>query len=280
MSWFRLDDQGAFHAKVVAAGNEPYGAWCRAGQWCSAQLTDGRIPWRIALTIGRRRLWNRLVEVGLCEPIDDEHLQIHDFLDYNPTGKSVRANRVRKAKNVAAHRARARRDLNGGAEIDGDVTGRVTGQVAGAVTAYRPDKKSGRNHGPIPIPIPIPPRPDPTEEQKQPNAGAAAAATSPDLDAIESELRRHEPFQLFDIPARARAIEQQFRTMQISKGTRIEWVLDSIRECAEKSAGIGLGIEALSNKLGGFVAKSKAPERSDLKQSAADRAWTPPEEAQ
>src|SRR5256885_10305489 len=98
MPWFRLDDQGAFHAKVVAAGNEAYGAWCRAGQWCSAQLSDGLIPWAIALMIGPRKLWERLIKVRLCEGVDDEHLRIHDFLVYNPSAEEVRRRQTEKSE--------------------------------------------------------------------------------------------------------------------------------------------------------------------------------------
>lgn len=98
MSWFALSDTGTFHAKVVAAGNEAYGAWCRAGQWCSAQLTDGKIPWLIATTIGPKRLWKRLLDVRLCDTVDDEHLQLHDYLDHNPSAEEVRRRRAEKSQ--------------------------------------------------------------------------------------------------------------------------------------------------------------------------------------
>ena len=48
MSWFKVDDQLAFNAKVVAAGNEAMGLWVRAGSWSAAQLTDGFIPEHMA----------------------------------------------------------------------------------------------------------------------------------------------------------------------------------------------------------------------------------------
>src|SRR4051812_28233572 len=99
MTWYALDDQGAFHAKVLDAGNEAYGAWCRAGQWCSQQLTDGRFSRAVAVTIGPWRLWKKLIAVGLCEDMGNGELQIHDFLDYNPSAEEVRAERARKAGN-------------------------------------------------------------------------------------------------------------------------------------------------------------------------------------
>jgi len=84
MSWFRLDDQGAFHPKVVKAGNEVYGAWCRAGQWCSAYSPSGYIPEEVAHVIAPPKVWQRALESGLLDPVDGPGYQIHDFNEYNP----------------------------------------------------------------------------------------------------------------------------------------------------------------------------------------------------
>ncbi len=56
MAWARLDDQFAFHRKVVKAGNEVAGIFSRSICWSSANDTDGFIPDEIALLIaGKRR---------------------------------------------------------------------------------------------------------------------------------------------------------------------------------------------------------------------------------
>ncbi len=167
VSWFRLDDNGAFHKKVVAAGNEAYGAWCRAGQWCSAQLNDGLVPWDIALTIGPRKLWDRLLKVRLCDPVDDEHIQIHDFNEYNPKGESVRAERARKARNVADYRAR--RVANG--------TTNVTEVVSGDVTAPSPVTRPVSNRPRTTA------RPDPV-----PSRSRTRSETTPDLRLVPDAL--------------------------------------------------------------------------------------------
>ena len=110
MAWFRLDDQGAFHAKVLAAGNEAYGAWCRAGQWSSGMGTEGRIPRATALAIAPMRVWKRLVDAkgtsacGLAE-IDGDDFQIHDFLDWNPTIEEVDGRRSTRAEAGRIHHA-------------------------------------------------------------------------------------------------------------------------------------------------------------------------------
>ena len=43
MSWFRIDDKSAFHRKVLKAGNEAWGAICRAGAVSAGEGTDGRV---------------------------------------------------------------------------------------------------------------------------------------------------------------------------------------------------------------------------------------------
>jgi hypothetical protein len=107
MPFFRLDDRGTFHPKVMAAGNEAYGAWCRAGQWCSQWGTDGRIPHDVAHSIGPARVWQRLIAAGLCNPPvpGATHYEMHDFLDWNPSAEEVAAHR----REVAAKRQEAGR---------------------------------------------------------------------------------------------------------------------------------------------------------------------------
>ena len=103
MAWFKLDDQGAFHTKVVSAGNEAYGAWVRAAQWSSGRGTEGFIPRAMALTIAPLKIWQRLIAAkgpsgfGLVEP-RGEDFQIHDYLDWNPTAEQVNAKRAARAE--------------------------------------------------------------------------------------------------------------------------------------------------------------------------------------
>ncbi|MFA5186373.1 MAG: hypothetical protein WC551_07860 [Patescibacteria group bacterium] len=83
----------------------------------------------------------------MLEKVSAETLAIHDFLDWNPTAESVKAERARKAKNTSDHRSR-----NRGCNRLHDrlVTGAVTG------------KSPVRNHGPDPDPDPDP------EEKRDP----------------------------------------------------------------------------------------------------------------
>jgi hypothetical protein len=93
MSWFRVDDKSAFHEKILKAGNEGWGAFCRAGASSSGQGTNGRISIETAHTIAKPKVWKHLIEVAeLVERIPGStDLMLHDYLDWNPSADEVRA---------------------------------------------------------------------------------------------------------------------------------------------------------------------------------------------
>jgi hypothetical protein len=152
MSWFRVDDKMAFHAKVVAAGNEAVGAWVRAGAWSCDQLTDGVIPKANALVIAPARVWRRLVEVRLVVSRPDG-FELHGFHDYNPSAAEVRAER--EAKSEAKRRA-------------GAAGGRRSGEVRRSKNEADREAEPKQNEAPIPIPIPIPENESARAEPVQP----------------------------------------------------------------------------------------------------------------
>ncbi|HEY1178259.1 MAG TPA: hypothetical protein VGF17_19060 [Phytomonospora sp.] len=116
MPWFKVDDNLAFHAKAVAAGNAAMGLWVRAGSWCAQQLTDGFVPDHIAATLGRAVEAQRLVDAGLWHR-EEGGYRFHEWADEGrqPTRAEVerrrRDDRTRKADARAA--AAARRAQNG-----------------------------------------------------------------------------------------------------------------------------------------------------------------------
>lgn len=102
MTWFKVDDQLAFHPKVIEAGNSAMGLWVRAGAWCSAHLTGGALPKHMIGTLGAQaRDAKRLVEAGLWEQTD-VGFQFRDWEDYQPSKSQVEADK-------AANRERQRR---------------------------------------------------------------------------------------------------------------------------------------------------------------------------
>lgn len=160
MSWFKLDDQAAFDAKVVAAGNEAFGAWSRGGCWSSGKLTEGFIPKDVALAIAPARVWDRLVSAraghdhGLVEARPDGW-QIHDYLDWNPTAESVRAKR-------SATKARVNRFRNAvtKAAPQNEGTDRPD-ELKQAIAVIGNVVTNGvGNTSPVPVPVPVP-RSDP-----------------------------------------------------------------------------------------------------------------------
>jgi len=104
MTWFKIDDGSAFNAKVLAAGNEAWGAFCRVGAVCSQQLTDGYFSRALALTIAPKRVWDRLIEVELVDALDKGEMRIHDYLQRNPSKEQV----LRERALAAARMTRVR----------------------------------------------------------------------------------------------------------------------------------------------------------------------------
>lgn len=95
MTWFRVDDSFAFHAKIVAAGNAALGLWVRAGAWSSQQLTDGFVPTHMVPSLGNRAQATALVKAGVW--LDEEGgYRFHDWLNYQPSAAEVEADRASK----------------------------------------------------------------------------------------------------------------------------------------------------------------------------------------
>ena len=83
--WFLVDDNLAFHKKVITAGNDAMGAWVRAGAWAAFALTDGYVPITVeARQIGTKKQLENLVKAGLWSRVTDGY-QFHDLgTTYNP----------------------------------------------------------------------------------------------------------------------------------------------------------------------------------------------------
>lgn len=131
MPWFKVDDNLAFHAKVVAAGNAAMGLWVRAGSWSAQQLTDGKVPPHIVSALGGTRAHaKRLVEAGLWL-LDDDGYRFHQWDERQPTREKVEAERAE-----AAERMRKARE----AKRAGEVRSNMPRSSAGVrVTPTRPD---------------------------------------------------------------------------------------------------------------------------------------------
>lgn len=245
MSWFRLEGRGAFHHKVLAAGNEAYGAWCRAGQWSCEQLTDGLVPRAVAEQIAKPKVWLKLVEARLLLETDVGY-QIHDFLDFNPSSEQERAKREEL-------RERRRESGRAGGKRSGEV--RRGGKQLGAPkqTGSKPEanrKQSAstgasfllkQNEAPSPSPSPSP-SPEGDQQTHTPRAHPPAQGEDrPKLIPCTEEdlaaLLRASPF-LADIgadPERVKELLGSFRMALGDAGTA---------ELARRAMGALLGRES------------------------------------
>lgn len=105
MTWVRVDDRFPHHPKV---GSIPpryrlaaMGLHIEAMCYCSTYLTDGVVPAHVVRSYPRP-LVEVLVNAQLWHRAGDGAIQIHDYLDYNPSKEVVQAERqlvtLRKAE--------------------------------------------------------------------------------------------------------------------------------------------------------------------------------------
>lgn len=108
MTWVKLDDAMPGHPKIAAAG--PQAAWLYVCALCFASqyLTDGFVPStsvrRLADIDDPEGAAERLVAVGLFNRADGGY-QIHDYLQYQPSGDKVRAERDAARERMARKRS-------------------------------------------------------------------------------------------------------------------------------------------------------------------------------
>jgi len=158
MTWFKVDDDLAFHRKVIAAGNAAMGLWVRAGSWCAQHLTDGFVPEEMVGILGTPAQRAKLIKAGLWIEVDGG-CQFHEWNENGrqPTAKQVREKRERAAERQAKHRAAiyANGQVSEGSNgvTDASVTAGVTPLLTPAPT--RPDPYSSPN-GELPLPLPPP----------------------------------------------------------------------------------------------------------------------------
>jgi hypothetical protein len=104
LTWTKLDDGFWSNPKVVRVGNEAAGVYTRLLSYCGQHETDGHVPDEVARFVGRPRVLNALVEVGLMERNGVGYL-IPDYLDFNPSRADQEDKRRKDRERKAAERA-------------------------------------------------------------------------------------------------------------------------------------------------------------------------------
>ena len=123
MSWVKLDDQYPDHPKIVDVGPLGMALHVAATCYCARYLTDGFVPAKvinrlinfdgISITesngvsnaVTNISVTEQLTRAGLLEKVDGGY-QVHDYLEYNPTGEQVRAERERNKDRQKQYRDR------------------------------------------------------------------------------------------------------------------------------------------------------------------------------
>lgn len=99
MTWFRVDDNLAFHPKTMQAGNAAMGLWVRAGSHVAMQLLDGFVPKEIATAMGTPAQTRALVEAGLWLPCGKGY-EFHEWGDRQPSRGEVEQRRKANAERL------------------------------------------------------------------------------------------------------------------------------------------------------------------------------------
>jgi hypothetical protein len=106
--WVKLDDGFVRHPRMVAAGLHGRALFIAGLCYCGAHLTDGRIPkaaipMLVAEAGVKAATWRTLIDVGSWIDHGD-HIEVHDFLVYNPSREAVLFERSRNARRQALQR--------------------------------------------------------------------------------------------------------------------------------------------------------------------------------
>ena len=203
MGWFKVDDQLAFHAKIVAAGNSAMGLWIRAGSWSSAQLTDGFIPTHMANAMANPCDQDALVMAGLWDEVEGGY-QFHDWSEFQPSAEEER--QKRKARSLAGKKGAA-------ARWDGKPHSKSHGKSDATAMANECD-------------LDAPTRPDPTEEAKASSSRTkrgtripADFTVTPDMIAWAQEKAPN-----VDGPRETAKFINYYQALAGAKATKLDWV--------------------------------------------------------
>jgi hypothetical protein len=109
--WVKLDDGFVRHPRMVAAGLHGRALFIAGLCYCGAHLTDGRIPkaaipMLVAEAGVKAATWRTLIDVGSWIDHGD-HIEVHDFLVYNPSRDKVLGEREAGAERQRRARSRS-----------------------------------------------------------------------------------------------------------------------------------------------------------------------------
>jgi predicted Rdx family selenoprotein len=195
VTWAKVDDRFHGHSKARRA-REALALWVLAMSWCADELTDGAVPKDMPdlLLPGLGETFAaRLVEVGLWERTDAGY-QFHDWLDYQPSAKTVKRERTKLSEarskagraGMAARWAKTDPSLNSQGNSDNKPDNKPV--TSGVTNALQKDN-------PVPDPVPVP-NPEPREEKRDASRLTGERASAP------AHARESVPVQPPSAPAK------------------------------------------------------------------------------
>jgi hypothetical protein len=241
VGWFKVDDQLAFHAKIVAAGNSAMGLWIRAGSWSSAQLTDGFIPSHMASAMANAMAnpcdQDALVMAGLWDEVDGGY-QFHDWSEFQPSAEEERAKR--KARSLAGKKGAA-------ARWDGKSHGKS-------------DSPSHDNRMANECDVDAPTRPDQTKEAKASSSRTKRGTRIPADFTASPEMvawaRENAP--TVDGPRETAKFINYYQALAGTKGVKLDWVATWRNWMLNAAERAPQGKPTASDKMQGTMARGQA----------------------
>jgi hypothetical protein len=140
-----FEDRTPENLKIAPISDRAFRLWFNAACYCHRNLTDGRVPAVLILSLSptaTKRAVEELLSAGLLERVDKLTYRVHDYLDHNPSREEVEEARRGSRERTRRWRDGARdsaSDGGGDASQDARVTEGVTASVPVNVTTS--DKK-------------------------------------------------------------------------------------------------------------------------------------------
>lgn len=136
MTWVRLDDGFVTHPRMVAAGKDGRALFIAGLCYCGKHSTDGRIPKAaipmLAAQAGVRPATSkRLIDAGSWIDHDTE-IEVHDFLEYNPSREQTTERRAEISKKKAEAGRKGAQARWGDSKTNGNTHGKPDGTLPSA----------------------------------------------------------------------------------------------------------------------------------------------------
>jgi hypothetical protein len=182
MTWVKIDDQFPDHPKIERAGPEAAWLYVAGLCYCAQYLTDGLIPKtrvpRLTAHADGERLADRLVDAGLWEDRGEDY-EVHDYLDFQPSGEEARARkRELSEKRAEAGKRGAEARWNG-------KHGKPDGKEPSPLPSPLPSDVDGKRHG---KPMAPSPSPSPSQIPTSTDLDHSPASPTPGPDLFTDEF--------------------------------------------------------------------------------------------